>query len=137
MKDKARMPRPRSALIVDDEPHVRVYLRMLLKQLGIEQIWEASDGLQAVEMFRIEHPEVVLLDIVMPGQLGPNVVDDLRRIDPDVSVIVVTSQIAIKTVEDMHSKGAIAYVLKHTPRDQMVKMLAEALDGVDPAPNKK
>lgn len=131
------MPRPRSALIVDDEPHVRVYLRMLLKQLGIEQIWEASDGLQAVEMFRIEHPEVVLLDIVMPGQLGPNVVDDLRRIDPDVSVIVVTSQIAQKTVEDMHSKGAIAYVLKHTPRDQMVKMLAEALDGIDPAPNKK
>ncbi len=128
-KDDA-MSRPTSALLVDDEPHVRVYLRMLLKQLGVERIIEAGDGVEALALFKAEHPEVVLLDVVMPGATGPSVLEDLRRIDPAANVIVVTSQNALKTVEDMHGRGAVAYVLKHTPRDQMVKMLEEALDAI-------
>lgn len=124
------MSRPSSALLVDDEPHVRVYLRMLLKQLGVDRIVEAGDGVEALTLFKSERPDVVLLDVVMPGATGPSVLEELRRIDPAVNVIVVTSQNALKTVEDMHAGGAIAYVLKHTPRDQMVKMLSEALDTI-------
>ncbi|MFA5262867.1 MAG: response regulator [Opitutaceae bacterium] len=124
------MPRPSSALIVDDEPHVRVYLRMLLKQVGIATIWEASDGAKACELFIEHRPGVVLLDIVMPGKTGPGVMADLKAIDPSVPVIVVTSQVALKTVEEMHDLGAVCYILKHTPRDQMLKMLTDALDSI-------
>ncbi|MBI5381540.1 MAG: response regulator [Opitutae bacterium] len=126
------MARPTTALIVDDEPHVRVYLRMLLRSLGVTQVWEASDGKQAVELYTEHRPAVVLLDMVMPHVGGTQTLRDLQAIEPDVPVVVVTSQSSLKIVEEMHQLGAIAYLLKHTPREQMMKTLTEALDSLDP-----
>ena len=125
------MARPTSALIVDDEAHVRVYLRMLLQSVGIPTVWEASDGKQAIELYRLHRPPVVLLDLAMPVVAGDQVFRDLQAIDPDVAVIIVTSQSSLKTVQTIHQLGAIAYLLKHTPREQMVKTLNEALDSID------
>ena len=68
------MPRPANALIVDDESHVRVLLRVLLKQLGIETVWEAADGSAALEQATAHKPDVILLDINLPqvgGLEGP------------------------------------------------------------------
>lgn len=124
------MPRPTTALIIDDEVHVRVYLRMVLKQLGVTSIWESGSAEEARRLFEENHPEVVLLDVVLPGVHGTSLFEELLAMNPDVNVIVVTSQNALKTVQDMHSLGAVAYVLKHTPRDQMMKMLGEALDWI-------
>jgi DNA-binding NarL/FixJ family response regulator len=125
------MARPTSALLVDDEAHVRVYLRMLLQSVGITTVWEASDGKEAMELFMLHRPPVVLLDLAMPVVAGEQVFRDLQAIDPDVAVIVVTSQSSLKTVQAIHQLGAIAYLLKHTPREQMVKTLNEALDSID------
>ena len=124
------MARPTSALIVDDEAHVRVYLRMLLQSLGVPTVWEASDGKEAVELYALHRPQVVLLDLAMPVVAGEQVFRDLQAIDPDVAVIVVTSQSSLKSVQAIHELGAIAYLLKHTPREQMVKTLNEALDSI-------
>jgi DNA-binding NarL/FixJ family response regulator len=124
------MSRPSIALIVDDEPHVRVYLKMLLRQLGVATIWESGDaekGLVLVEQYK---PQVILLDVNMPGRNGLLLMAELNERHPEIPVIVVTSQMALKTVQDMHDLGAFAYLLKHTPRDQMLKMLGEALDSV-------
>jgi len=125
------MARPTSALLVDDEAHVRVYLRMLLHSVGITTVWEAADGKQAVELYALHRPPVVLLDLAMPVVSGEQVFRDLQAIDPDVAVIIVTSQSSLKTVQALHQLGAIAYLLKHTPREQMVKTLNEALDSID------
>ena len=125
------MARPTSALIVDDEAHVRVYLRMLLHSLGVPTVWEASDGKEAVELYALHRPPVVLLDLAMPVVAGEQVFRDLQAIDPDVAVIVVTSQSSLKSVQAIHELGAIAYLLKHTPREQMEKTLNEALDSLD------
>jgi two-component system chemotaxis response regulator CheY len=125
------MARPTSALIVDDEAHVRVYLRMLLQSLGVPTVWEASDGKEAVELYALHRPPVVLLDLAMPVVAGEQVFRDLQAIDPDVAVIVVTSQSSLKSVQAIHELGAIAYLLKHTPREQMEKTLNEALDSLD------
>ena len=125
------MARPTSALIVDDEAHVRVYLRMLLQSLGVPTVWEASDGKEAVELYALHRPQVVLLDLAMPVVAGEQVFRDLQAIDPDVAVIVVTSQSSLKSVQAIHELGAIAYLLKHTPREQMEKTLNEALDSLD------
>jgi len=124
------MPRPTTALIVDDEVHVRVYLRMVLKQLGVSTIWEAGSVEEAKSLFGATRPQVVLLDVVLPGVQGSSLFEELLAMDPNANVIIVTSQNALKTVQDMHALGAIAYVLKHTPRDQLLKALAEALDWV-------
>lgn len=128
--DNGSMSRPQHALIIDDEPHVRMYLRMLLRQLGVSEVREASDGAVGCDLFREQRPDLVLLDVVMPGKSGPDILGELKAIDSSVPVIVITSQVALKTVEQMHDLGAEAYILKHTPRDQMLKMLAEAIDGI-------
>ena len=125
------MARPTSALIVDDEAHVRVYLRMLLQSVGISTIWEAADGKEAVELFALHRPAVVLLDLAMPVVAGEQVFRDLQAIDPEVAVIVITSQSSLKSVQAIHELGAVAYLLKHTPREQMVLTLNEALDSLD------
>ena len=126
-----RMARPTSALLVDDEAHVRVYLRMLLQSVGVTTVWEAADGKQAVELYALHRPPVVLLDLAMPVVSGEQVFRDLQAIDPDVAVIIVTSQSSLKSVQALHQLGAIAYLLKHTPREQMVRTLNEALDSID------
>lgn len=126
------MPRPTTALVVDDEVHVRVYLRMLLRQLGVTTIHEAGTPEEAIDLYKAHRPEVVLLDVVLPGGTAQTVMRDLQVVDPDVAVIVVSAQNAIKVVEEMHMMGAITYILKHTPRDQMIRMLGEALDCVLP-----
>jgi two-component system chemotaxis response regulator CheY len=125
------MARPTSALLVDDEAHVRVYLRMLLQSVGVTTVWEAADGKEAVELYKLHRPPVVLLDLAMPVVGGEQVFRDLQAIDPEVAVIIVTSQSSLKTVQAIHQLGAIAYLLKHTPREQMVKTLDEALDSLD------
>lgn len=128
------MSRPKTALIVDDEVHVRVYLRMLLKQLGVTTIHEAGTPDEAISLFRTHRPEVVLLDLILPGATAEQIFHELQLIDPDVAVIVVSAQNSLKIVEEMHNMGAISYILKHTPRDQMIRMMGEALDWVDDEP---
>ena len=118
------MPRPTNALIVDDEPHVRVFLRLLLKELGIENVWEAGDGAQA----RLHQPELVLLDINLPVMSGLEVLAHLGTMLPGVPVIMVTSQGAMKTVVECVRLGATAYILKHIPKAEALAMLREALD---------
>jgi two-component system chemotaxis response regulator CheY len=124
------MARPTNALIVEDEAHVRVFLRMLLKELGIETVWEAADGAQGVALAAQHRPELVLLDINLPLMNGLEVLARLASEQPEIPVIMVTSQSTMKTVLDASKLGAIAYILKHSPKAEALKMLREAIDGL-------
>jgi len=86
------MPRPANALIVDDEPHVLVLLKGILKQLGIETVWEALDGTEALSKASINKPDVVLLDINLPEVNGLQVLAQLKADHPKMPVIIVSSQ---------------------------------------------
>jgi CheY-like chemotaxis protein len=130
------MARPTNALIVDDEPHVRAFVRLLLKEVGITTTWEAGDGTQALAMVAEHNPELVLLDINLPIMSGLEVLQLLHGERPDLPVIMVSSQSAMKTVLECVSLGATAYILKHSPRTEALRMLTEALaglEGEDPA----
>jgi DNA-binding NarL/FixJ family response regulator len=124
------MPRPVNALIVDDEPHVRVLIRMLLKQLGIETIWEAADGNEALERAAAHKPNVILLDINLPQIGGLEVLGKLKAAHPEIPVIIVSSQSTMKTVIQTRELGAEAYVLKHAPKAEVLQMLSEAFDNI-------
>jgi DNA-binding NarL/FixJ family response regulator len=124
------MPRPTNALIVDDEAHVRVLIRVLLKQLGIETVWEAADGAAALEMAAAHNPNVVLLDINLPQVGGLEVLAKLKAAHPKLPVIIVSSQSTMKTVIQTRELGAEAYVLKHAPKSEVLQMLSEAFDNI-------
>jgi len=124
------MPRPLNALVIDDEPHVRVLLRVLLKQLGIDTVWEAADGSAALEQAAAHKPNVVLLDINLPLVGGLEVLAKLKAAHPEIPVIVVSSQSTMKTVIQARELGAEAYVLKHAPKSEVLQMLSDAFDSI-------
>lgn len=125
-------PAPRAsitALLVDDEAHARTYLRLVLRELGITTVWEAGNGEEAVALFKQHQPVIVFLDHNMPLLSGRATIEQLHAIDPEVAVVVVTSDSDLKTVKAFADRGAIGYVLKHTPRPNLTRMVAEILDG--------
>ena len=125
------MSRPTNALIVDDESHVRAFVRLLLREVGITECWEAADGKSAVELAKQHKPELVMLDINLPGLSGLQVLAQLKDADPDVSVVIVTSQSAISTVSESVRLGAVGYLLKHCPKEETLKALREVLESID------
>ncbi len=133
------MPRPTNALIVDDEAHVRVYLKLLLKEVGIATTWEAGDGAQAITMIEQHWPELVLLDMNLPIMSGMEVLGEIHNAAPEIPVIVVSSQTALKTVAETARLGAVAYLLKHSSKNVAIKTLRDALDTIElgwpPAPD--
>ena len=120
------MPRPTNALIVDDEAHVRQFVKLLLKQQGIEQTWEAANGTQALAMVAQHNPQLVMLDINLPLMSGLEVLGALTQERRHRPVIMMTSQSSMKTVLECVKLGATAYILKHSPRAEAVKALADA-----------
>jgi CheY-like chemotaxis protein len=122
------MPRPANALVVDDEPHVLVLLRTLLKQLGIATIWEAADGEEALRQAAAHQPDVVLLDLNLPQVDGLHVLERLKADYPRMPVIVVSAQSTQKTFSRARELGASGYVLKYSPNPELLRMLSEEFD---------
>jgi two-component system, chemotaxis family, chemotaxis protein CheY len=129
--DNADMPRPTNALIVDDEPHVRAFVRLLLKEVGITACWEAQDGAQALAMILHHRPELVLLDVNLPVMSGLEVLEQMKMARMDIPVVMVTAQSAMKTVLESVRLGAVGYVLKHSPKAEALKALNEALSAIE------
>lgn len=116
-----------SALIVDDETHVRVFLRLLLKEVGIATTWEAADGTRALELAQEHNPDLVLLDVNMPVMTGLETLERLQETHPDVPVVMVSSESALATVREAARLGAVGYILKQSPKDQALQSLRELI----------
>lgn len=119
-----------SALIIDDESHVRRYVGMLLASLGVTTVWEAGSGAEGLMLYEEHQPSVVMLDVNMPVMKGDAVMKELCELDPAVAVIVMTSESQIGVVRIFQQLGAAGYVLKHAPREVATKMIGEVLDAL-------
>jgi two-component system KDP operon response regulator KdpE len=128
------MPIPENVLLVDDEPHVLVLLRALVKQLGVQTVWEAADGAEALEQAAAHRPQVVLLDLNLPQIDGLHVLEKLKADYPKMPVIVVSAQSTQKTFLRARELGAEGYVLKYAPKPELLRMLSEALERLGEGP---
>jgi len=125
------MPRPTNALIVDDESHVRTFVRLLLREVGIEECWEAADGAAALDLVVRHQPQLLLLDVNMPQMNGIELLGRLREAQSDIPVIIVSAQSSLSVVNEAARLGAIGYVLKHSPKAEVVAALRDALELLD------
>jgi len=78
-------------LIVDDEPDVRMLLRLQLDQAGFDVVGEATDGQEAVDLAVREHPDAVVLDLLMPRVSGFEAIPQLRRAVPGAGIVAYTA----------------------------------------------
>ncbi len=125
------MGRPTTALIVDDEAHVRIYLRLLLREAGIESCEEVADGASALVIVKQRPPGLVLLDVNMPGMGGMELLAKISALDPNLPVVFVTAESAIHTVQEAIRLGAAGYILKQTPKSDALASLRDLLDSME------
>lgn len=116
-----------TALVIDDEPHVRKFIGLILRSIGATTVIEAGDGAEGVAIYKREKTALVMLDVNMPGQDGIETLKQIRAFDPHASVIMLTSLANRQTIEDAADGGALHYIRKDTPRDQLVELIKEAL----------
>jgi two-component system LytT family response regulator len=113
-------------LIVDDEPPARERLKRLLADIeGVELIGEAKSGVQAVEMIERQKPDLVLLDIQMPGLDGFGVIEALED-SPPVIFVTAYDEYAIRAFE----VNALDYLLKPFSRERLEKAVRRAQEAL-------
>lgn len=117
-------------LIVDDSALARRTLRHLLEELG-HPVEEAQDGAQALERFYLSQPELVILDMVMTGMYGLDVLTRMREMNPTVRVIVLTADIQTSTAEQVRAAGAKAILNKPINRQQLTEVMQAVMAGGD------
>jgi DNA-binding NarL/FixJ family response regulator len=123
---------PIRVLLVDDQVLVRAGFRMILEaQPDIEVVGEAGDGLQAVDAARRLTPDLVLMDIRMPGLDG---IEATRRlagagVESPVKVVILTTYDLDEYVFDALAAGASGFLLKHVPPEELVRGVRAAAAG--------
>jgi len=114
-------------LIADDHEVVREGIKQLLsKQPDIEVVGEARDGKEAIEKARLLHPNVVLLDISMPGFSGLEAVTLIRALKPAPEIVILTIYSKDSYVRQLLSAGVKGYVLKASPTLDIIKAIRAA-----------
>jgi DNA-binding NarL/FixJ family response regulator len=124
-------------LICDDQDVVREGLRAILSTVpGIEVVALAENGARGVEMFERHRPDLVLMDLNMPGVNGIQATRQIREMNPDSKVLALTTYDADEWVFDAIRAGAAGYLLKDTPRAGLIQAIEGTLNGqtfVDPS----
>lgn len=107
-------------LIVDDEPDLRLMLRLALQRDGRFAVCgEANDGAAAVELAEDLHPDVILLDLMMPVLDGWAALPQLQRVAPRSMVVVLSALNAEGTADEVFAQGAFAYLEKQVSPEQI------------------
>ncbi|HAT71562.1 MAG TPA: hypothetical protein DCS63_01950 [Elusimicrobia bacterium] len=123
-------------LIVDDEPDMRLAVRNVLASKGYD-ILEAGDGPSALEMARTGRPDLVLLDMLLPGMDGPGVLEGLKKIDGSLPVILITGYGQTRPAADVVRFGAGEYLQKPFENARLVETVRKFAPGRRPPPGER
>ena len=115
-------------LLVDDSGLARRSTRRILEGAGYAVI-EAEDGMAAIEQYYVEKPDVVMLDLIMKGMYGLEVLSKLREMDPDARVVVLSADIQSSSRELVQAAGAAGFLTKPADPAEMLDMVARVQRG--------
>lgn len=115
-------------LVVDDSGLARRLVRKILEELGYD-VEDVSDGTQALERYVLNRHDAVILDLLMHGMYGVEVLEKLKELNPALPVIIATADIQRTTRDLVKAAGAVAMVNKPVVKEQLEEVLAIALTG--------
>lgn len=115
----------KTVLVVDDEEGIRESLRMILDRAY--RVVTASSGFEALKLREREQPDAVFLDILMPGMDGLKVLEEVRKVAPDLPVIMVTATQTVKTAVAAMKLGAYDYLTKPFDVRELMRVIENAI----------
>ncbi len=117
-------------MIADDHAIVRTGLIAVLHSCGgFELVGEASNGLEAVEMAALTHPDVILMDLTMPKMDGPTAIRLISEKAPESKILILTSHKEEKLIQQALSAGAAGYLLKEIETRELAAAIRTVYNG--------
>lgn len=113
----------KNVLIVDDSSFMRNILKDILTDGGYTIAGEASDGKQALELYRKLRPDIVTMDIVLPDKSGIDVVKEIRKTDSNAKIVMVTALGQQQLVSEAISAGASDFITKPFQREKILEVI--------------
>lgn len=114
-------------LVVDDAAFMRMMLKDILTKGGHEVVGEAANGLEAIERYKELKPEVVTMDITMPEMNGIDAIKEIRKIDPNATIIVCSAMGQQAMVIEAIQAGAKDFIVKPFQAARVIEAVQKAL----------
>ena len=115
-------------LIADDASFMRQMIRDIIEPEGFEVVGEASDGVEVIEKFKDLHPDMVMMDIVMPKRSGIDSVKRIVAMDPTARVVMCSALGQESLVMEAIEAGAKDFIVKPFKPETVVSTLKKALE---------
>jgi len=111
-------------IVADDDPVSRLMLGAIVRrELGFELVGEAADAGQAIALALRRRPDVVLLDVDMPGGGGARAAVEIRERLPEVRIVAISADDSQGTQYDMMRAGAVGFVIKGSSDDEILRVI--------------
>lgn len=123
------MPEPVRVIIADDHVVFRMGLKTFLESEGMRVVGEASGGDECVRLCRSERPDLLMLDMRMPGTDGLDALEQIRRHDAEARVLVLTSFGTEEEIYRALKLGALGFLLKDAARDELSAAVRNVSEG--------
>lgn len=114
-------------LIVDDAAFMRMMLKDILTKNGYEVIGEAPNGAKAVEMYKVDKPDVVTMDITMPEMDGIEALKAIKAVDPGATVIMCSAMGQQAMVMEAIKSGAKDFIVKPFQPERVIESFKKVL----------
>ncbi|QJW45172.1 response regulator [bacterium BFN5] len=112
-------------LTVDDAVFIRVTLRQMLERHGYEVVGEAGNGVEGIEKYKELQPDLVTMDITMPEMDGIEALREIKQINPQAKVIMISAMGQEKSVKESIVAGASGFILKPFNEEQVIRGLSK------------
>lgn len=113
-----------SALVVDFSEHIRALVSMHLTNIGLKEVHQAGDGMAAIEKYRQVRPSIVFTDYILPKMNGLSLIKQLRQVNPQARIIMLTAVSSIEIVRLAKELGASYYILKPWQATKLSEVIA-------------
>lgn len=114
-------------MIVDDAAFMRKKIRKILTANGYSEIQESASGKEAIEAYAEYKPDLVTMDIIMPGMDGIATLQEIRSIDPDAKVIMISAMGQKRMVVEAIQAGALDFILKPFDSEMVISTISRFL----------